>query len=286
MMNGELYVSQSTHNIYQFMVRTFKTYHFPTTNLNVGSEWFSFSSRPGDLISKDDFYVLSSGLIVMETSFSNLNKENYKDLNPLTVPCWLRQTIAMNLARTGQEWVDYFLIQRSGTHNNQWVVIDKHQLPQKVFKNVVIFVEEGFSLYDVIDMTTMLQEKGYVASYNVPYSKTIYHKLGYEKCTLLFMLDPYTYDNDPRATEFNKYNKLITNVEDMKKWFLMNENADPSVGIAPRYDLLEKGPVPFGLTDLKIVTPQTFKDGFIWAYSGPSTSNGRFAPFDWNNWPQ
>ncbi len=47
------------------MLRIFKTYHFPTRDQNVGSQWFSFSSRPGDLISKDDFYVLSSGLIIM-----------------------------------------------------------------------------------------------------------------------------------------------------------------------------------------------------------------------------
>lgn len=100
-MNSKLYVAHSTHNIYQFLLRIFKTYHFPTRNSNVGSQWFAFSSRPGDLISKDDFYVLSNGMIVMETSFSNQKEENYKDLNPRTVPCWLRATIAVNLARTG-----------------------------------------------------------------------------------------------------------------------------------------------------------------------------------------
>jgi hypothetical protein len=65
MMDGKIYAAHSTHNIYEFLLRTFKTYHFPTRDVNVGSEWFAFSSRPGDLISKDDFYVLSSGLIVM-----------------------------------------------------------------------------------------------------------------------------------------------------------------------------------------------------------------------------
>ena len=150
----------------------------------MGAQWFSFSSRPGDLISKDDFYVLSSGLVVMETSFNNYNKDNYKDLNPHTVPCWLRQTIAVNLAKTGSEWVDYFLKERSGTHNNQWIIVDRNQLLEQKFKNVVIFVEEAFSLYDVIDMTERLQERGYIGSYNLPFSKTIYHKLGYEHCKI------------------------------------------------------------------------------------------------------
>ena len=41
----------------------------------------------------------------------------------------------------------------------------------------------------------------------------------------------------------------------------------------------------FGLTDLKIVTPETLKSGYILAYSGPSKSNGRFPAFDWSDWP-
>lgn len=185
-------MGHSTHNIYQFLLRTLKTYSFPTRDEKVGSQWFSFSSRPGDLISKDDFYVLSSGLIVMETSFSNMNPNNYKDLSPQTVPCWLRQTIAVNLARSGEEWVDIFLKNRSGTHNNQWVIVDKNQLSQSKFKDVVVFVEEGFSLYDVIDMTPLLQQQGYVASYNVPYSKKIFTKLGYEKCKSITTQTPTT----------------------------------------------------------------------------------------------
>jgi len=64
-------------------------------------------------------------------------------LSPSTVPTWLRQTIACNLARTSSEWVDYFLKERSGTHNNQWVIIDEKMLSSK--KNAIIFVEDGFS---------------------------------------------------------------------------------------------------------------------------------------------
>jgi hypothetical protein len=84
------------------MLRIHKTYSFPTRNPKVGSEVLTFSSRPGDLISKDDFYVLSSGLIVFETSFGNMNKDNLKELKTSTVPTWLRQTIACNLAKTSE----------------------------------------------------------------------------------------------------------------------------------------------------------------------------------------
>ncbi len=67
----------STHNTYEFLLRIVKNYHFPTDSPEVGSTWLSFTSRPGDIRSKDDFYVLSSGLVVIETSLSNQNVDNY-----------------------------------------------------------------------------------------------------------------------------------------------------------------------------------------------------------------
>lgn len=70
----------------------------------------------------------------------------------------------------------------------------------------------------------------------------------------------------------------------MKKWLINNDNENPTIGLAPRYDLAEN-PTLFGLTDCKIITPQTLKNNYIWAYAGPSMSNGRFPPFDWSNWP-
>ncbi len=49
-------------------------------------------------------------------------------------------------------------------------------------KNLIQFVEEGFSEYEVVDMTKLFYKNGYVASYNVPYTEAIYKKLGYEQC--------------------------------------------------------------------------------------------------------
>jgi hypothetical protein len=121
------------------MLRIFKTYNFPTRDARVGSETMSFSSRPGDLTSKDDFYVLSSGLMVMESSMENFNNDNWQELSPQTVPTWLRQTIACHLAKSADEWLNYFLKDRSGTHNSQWVIIDPNNLADN--KNAVIYVE-------------------------------------------------------------------------------------------------------------------------------------------------
>lgn len=100
----------------------------------------AFSSRPGDLESKDDFYILNSGLVVMETRFTenknkqpllnllfivlllkslnNYNKSNYDYLHYDSVPCWMRVNIANRLANTANEWAAIFELYRSGTHNN------------------------------------------------------------------------------------------------------------------------------------------------------------------------
>ena len=79
-------------------------------------------------------------MVVMETSLSNQDHDNYKDLSPNTVPCWLRATIAVNLAKNGTDWANYFLKARSGTHNNQWLISDPLQLKDSSKSNVVVLV--------------------------------------------------------------------------------------------------------------------------------------------------
>jgi len=51
----------------------------------------------------------------------------------------MRQTIACHLAKTSDEWLNYFLKERSGTHNSQWVIVDPKNLDKN--KNTVMYVE-------------------------------------------------------------------------------------------------------------------------------------------------
>ena len=107
------------------MLRFHKIYSFPSTRSSqVASEVLSLTSRPGDLESKDDFYLTSAGLAVLETSLTNFNPDNYKLLSPKTVPTWIRHLVANRLAKTPSEWADIFLKYRSYTHNNQWLIVD------------------------------------------------------------------------------------------------------------------------------------------------------------------
>jgi hypothetical protein len=68
-------------------------------------------------------------------------------------------------------------------------------------------------------------------------------------------------------------------MEDMKSWLITNNHTNPTVGIAARYDLDSANPRTFGLTDCKIVEMPLAWNPYIWAFSGPTMSNGKFPAF-------
>lgn len=99
-------------------------------------------------------------------------------------------------------------------------------------------------------------------------------------------VDPFNYENDPSAMILKNYHQKMQTVDDMKKWLLTNEEEDVRVGIAPREDQYQQDPQPFGNIDLKIVSAETESNNFYWVISSPTTSNGRFPPFSWKQFPQ
>jgi len=52
-------------------------------------------------LQQDDFYLLDSGLVVMETSLAVFKKSLYETLTPKSVPCWVRVNVANRLAKSG-----------------------------------------------------------------------------------------------------------------------------------------------------------------------------------------
>lgn len=116
---SDLFVGHTTFNDFQYMLRVFKHYEFRgPPALQTAASTASFSARPADLNSKDDFYLLSSGLVVIETSLTVFNTSLYTQLASETVPSWLRGQIANRLATGSQEWCSVFSRFNSGTHNN------------------------------------------------------------------------------------------------------------------------------------------------------------------------
>ena len=76
--------------------------------------------------------------------------------------------MANHLGGSLSEWVALFNTQRSGTHNNQWILIDKSRVGES--ENVIWALDEAFSLTDTTDLTPYLLKNGYIGSYNMPIS--------------------------------------------------------------------------------------------------------------------
>jgi hypothetical protein len=118
---------QATWTALNGMLRTFKLYDFPfrldgSSEERVPAIRSSFSSYPGSIFSGDDFYVLSSGMVVQETTIGFDNPELNKFIQPTAVLEWLRNVIANRLASSGAEWTGIYSQFNSGTYNNQNMV--------------------------------------------------------------------------------------------------------------------------------------------------------------------
>ena len=86
--------SQTSHDIVvcscSGMVRIYKHYDFQLASLDHKLRKMSFSSYPGELSSDDDFYLLDTGLAVLQTTNDILDTDLYKLLTPHSVLNWQR----------------------------------------------------------------------------------------------------------------------------------------------------------------------------------------------------
>lgn len=144
-----------------------------------------FSTRIGMVGSVDDFYVSDSNLMVFETSLLNNNETYLKSyVTPQRLNYWVRANAAMFAAHNGEEWVDLFIKDNSGTYNNDYYVIDINKFTpgKKPTKDLVWLIEQTPSdkIYKS-DVTENLTKKGHIASFNVPVSNEIYDLMDYAK---------------------------------------------------------------------------------------------------------
>lgn len=73
---------------YETMLRIQKRYSLrfkqsKTSNIRVRGFDMSFSSFPGGIQSGDDFYVISSGLVTLETTIENYNRSLWSNVKPV-----------------------------------------------------------------------------------------------------------------------------------------------------------------------------------------------------------
>uniref|UniRef100_A0A8C8R7P7 Phospholipase B-like n=1 Tax=Pelusios castaneus TaxID=367368 RepID=A0A8C8R7P7_9SAUR len=312
--NQELLVSHDTWNGYQSMLRIIKKYTLPFrtsahSDVTISGHAQVFSSYPGTIFSGDDFYILSSGLVTLETTIGNSNAALWKYIQPEgSILEWLRNIVANRLARSGAEWAAIFQLFNSGTYNNQWMIVDYNTfLPGKegLQHGVLTVLEQIPGLVVVADKTEELYQKGYWASYNVPYFEEVFNASGNLELVKKYG-DWFTYDKNPRAQIFRRNQTLVRDMDSMIRLMRFNnflkdplsrcqgcdppQNAENS--ISARSDLNPaNGTYPFaalrqrshGGTDMKVTSYAMAKSYSLIAASGPTWDD--VPPFQWSTSP-
>lgn len=283
--NSEILMGHTTWDHYSMMVRSLKTYDFQLRGWPQSK--VSFSASPGFLTSLDDFYLVSSGLAVIETTNGFKNKSLYSLISPSSVLFWMRVLVANALATNAQEWIDLFVTEQSGTYNNQWMLIDMKLFePGQQLKPTTFMVLEtmpGMAMH--ADMTHHLESEGYWASFNVPFFEEIYRYAGNAL--------PNIHDTCPRARIFRQQQARVHNIDTFKRVLRYNDWQHDSLSldnacnaVASRCDLNNISDAQWqldGAIDAKVTSVAMAKQLFFQAQQGPTYDEQ--VPFSWSDVP-
>ena len=310
--NKELLFGHSTWDTYTAALRIYKHYNFQLSNEAIASSKLSFSSYPGQLFSDDDFFLVGGGsteLVVLQTTNKVFDDRLYdKYLTTKSVLSWQRVRAAHWMAHNGEEWSDYVAMYNSGTYNNQYVVLDITLFTpgsKELAPGTMWVVEQIPGLVERQDLTDVLADQGYFASYNVPYFPNVYKKSGYpdyksklEKFGQHFTRTTHwlTHNLAPRAKIFKREAPGIATLDDIKR--LMRSNGygtqdplaegHPLAAVCGRGDLAPIEPVAKGCYDSKVSMYSLVVGGRMEseAVNGPTRGDGESLPvFGWNQFP-
>lgn len=282
----DVYMSHSSWFIYQATMRIYKHYNFNINDPATAAKQVSFSSYPGFLESLDDFYIMSSQLVMLQTTNNVFNKTLYQLVQPQSLFAWQRVRIANMMAHTGEEWAKIFAQENSGTYNNQYMIVDMKLINLNVsIKDGALWVVEQIpGLVEYGDLTNVLRT-GYWPSYNVPYFERVYNLSGYPDMVAKHGTD-LSYQLAPRAKIFRRDEGKVKDLSTMKNIMRYNDyQEDPySEGnscnaICCRGDLTSK-PSPSGCYDTKVANYQMAQEMTADIINGPTLGTG-LKPFQW-----
>ncbi|XP_039095903.1 phospholipase B-like 1 isoform X1 [Hyaena hyaena] len=283
-----IFFAHSSWYTYAAMLRIYKHWDFNIKDKDTSSHRLSFSSYPGFLESLDDFYILSSGLILLQTTNSVYNKTLLKLVAPQSLLAWQRVRVANMMANGGRQWAEIFSRYNSGTYNNQYMVLDLKKIKVKYsLDNGTLYIVEQIPTYvEYSDQTNVLR-KGYWPSYNIPFHEKIYSWSGYPMLVQKLGLE-YSYDMASRAKIFRRDQGKVTDMASMK--YIMRYNnykkdpyskGDPCNTICCREDLNSLDPSPGGCYDTKVADIFLASQYTAHAISGPTVQDG-LPVFHWN----
>ncbi|CAH1794924.1 unnamed protein product [Owenia fusiformis] len=280
-----IFMSHSSWFLYSATNRIYKHYDF---NLpDTAAKQMSFSSYPGFLESLDDFYLLSSKLVMLQTTTVIFNTSLYQYIVPESLLAWQRVRVANMMAHSGAEWAQAFKQYNSGTYNNQYMIVDlkKVHLNEAIDDGALWVIEQIPTLVEAGDQTAILRA-GYWPSYNVPFYEKIYNMSDYAKAVEKFG-DMYSYQLAPRAKIFRRDQGSVKDLKSMKHIMRYNDyqhdpyaGGDPCGAICCRGDLNAKNPRPSGCYDTKVADYNMAMSRTASIINGPTLGTG-LKPFSW-----
>lgn len=289
----DLWVSHATWDEYRGMLRIIKYFDMPLPGTAV--QRMAFTADPGGLYSADDFYVLDSQLVVMETTIDNYNRSLWSNVKPETLMTWARTMVANRLSTNGAEWTTYQVRDNSGTCNNQWMVVDyKRFVPGSELKDGVLWISETMPGHSQTgDVTHVLRNQHSWPSYNIPFFTHIWKVGGYEHLQAKSGSDDFSFEQCPRAKMFERARKqgFGNSLESLMALIRYNRLGDPLAlgdacnAISARCDLNPQKHVSydcFGAIDAKVASWRSNRhDLSFLAVSSPTRSHGE-QPFAWS----
>uniref|UniRef100_A0A914GPK4 Phospholipase B-like n=1 Tax=Globodera rostochiensis TaxID=31243 RepID=A0A914GPK4_GLORO len=223
--NADILFSQVTMCGFESLLRVLKLYKFGYDRALYPGHTTTISSYPGLLYSADDFALLSSGLATLETTMKIFNNTLLGEITPKGVlHCWVRAIVSNQMARTAREWCHIFKRYNSGTYNNQWLIVDYNKFkPGKELPEHGLFyvLEQMPTLVLYQDLTQLLKEKRYFASYNIPFFTRISRISGFEQKGNDFYW--FSWKTCPRAKIFARDQHTVVDLDSLTKLMRYND---------------------------------------------------------------
>lgn len=282
-----IFMSHSSWFSYSAMNRIFKHYNLNVTDPATAAKRISFSSYPGYLESLDDFYILGSGLVMLQTTNQIFNSSLYQFVQPESLMAWQRVRIANMMAHNGREWTEIVSKYNSGTYNNQYMVIDLKLIQaQSPLPDNSLWVAEQIPGLVVAEDLTPILRAGYFPSYNIPFFEEIYNKSGYPWFVSKHGKD-YTYELAPRAKIFRRDQSSVKDMDTFKAIMRYNDykndpysRGSPWNTICSRGDLVTNLTSTSGCYDTKTTDLNMARRFQAEIINGPTLGTG-LSPFSW-----
>ena len=284
---SDLLFAHSSWFSYSAMNRIYKHYFFQVSEKSTAAKKISFSSYPGFLESLDDFYLMDSGLVMIQTTNNVFDTSLYDKVSVHSLLAWQRVRIANTMAHGGKEWASVVAKYNSGTYNNQYMILDlsKFKMGEVLEDDLLWVVEQIPGYVESSDVTEVLRN-GYWGSWNVPYFEKVYQMSGYPTFVNQHGLD-FSYQMAPRAKIFRRDSQKVTNFGTLKWIMRYNEYKDdrfseknPMDTICSRGDLNSGHPVLAGCYDTKVSSYKRALKLVSEAVNGPTAQDQ--PPFKWS----